>query len=109
MIDSMNGTDASKLSYIFETVSQQTAIQTASVYLQVSSAFSESGGNTTFRDLLRATKGITADVWCDQHMIDQLEDLVREPDLHARKVSDITACLISLQCQAVTLIVLFCR
>ena len=87
MIDAMNGTDAVKLSYIFETVSKQTAIQSASVYLQVSSAFSESGSNTTFRDMLRATKGLTADVWCDQNMIDRLEDLVREPELHAKKVS----------------------
>lgn len=87
MIESMDGRDAVKLCYILNTVSRQTCTDTAGMYLRVS-ACKVPGASTTFRDLLRKTRKLTADTSADQKLIELLESMIQQSEtLHPIKVS----------------------
>lgn len=99
MIDSMDGRDAVKLCYILNTVSRQTCIDTAGMYLRVS-ACNVPGASTTFRDLLRKTRKLTAETSVDQKLIELLETMIQESDtLHPKKVSiEMPPCECTFEC-----------
>ncbi len=87
MIDSMDGKDAVKLRDILNTVRRQTSVETAEVCLKVG-ACTIPGGKTTFRDLLRTTRNLTADTSGDQKLIELLETMIQQSEtLHPKKVS----------------------
>ena len=83
MIDSMDGKDAVKLSYMLETVSRQTPIQLTNAFalalsLEVARPFV----------ICCETQEFTADTSADQKLIESLETLVQHPEsLHPFKVS----------------------